>query len=211
MENKAKNSKSIFTDQEKESNREFSVNSEEIASFILEKLISLAITEEQRRRTHDQILNKCFSYLTNMFKNYLKLEFLPHDIDDYLTEKNSESLYSNEIQQHNKLKNNWMPKSNLNNKANGHNLNRINEQNKDEDELNDSDSSQSTIKKQNSKQFQSVPSIDSVKLENSFNTQIENNNENLLLLSENPRNIFFDNYIFGVNDWTITEEPVIFI
>ncbi len=216
MDNKTKNQKHTFTEQEKESNRQFSVNSEEVASFIIEKLISLAITEEQRRKTNDKIPNKCFSYLTNMIKNYLKLEFLPYDRDDYLNEKAAESLYSHEIQQQNKTSNNWMPISNLKNKANTNKINKnINEKEKDkniheEDDNfsneNDSNSSHSIIKKENSKQFQSINSLDSVNLDNSFHKQ--QNNLNLFL--GNNKNIFFDNYLFGINDWTINEEPVLF-
>lgn len=211
MDNKVKITKFTFTEQEKDLNREFSVNSEEMASFIIEKLISLAITEEQRRRTNEIIPNKCFSYLTNMIKNYLKLEFLPYDKDDYILEKSAESLYSHEINQQNQTKNNWMPISYLKNKNSTENLSRIKDQYnyKNDNEGNDSDSSHSTIKKENSKNFQSMPSIDSVKLGHSFHKQLENQNENLL--NENPKNFFFDNYIFGVNDWTINEEPVIFI
>lgn len=215
MENKAKTQKNIFTEQEKESNRDFSVNSEQIASFIIEKLISLAITEEQRRKTNDQIPNKCFSYLTNMVKNYLKLEFLPYDRDDYFKENTSDSLYSHDIQQQEKTRSNWMPISNLKNKPIGDNnkiKNKLNEQNQNINEVEDDDSSQdsshSTIKKENSKQFQSMPSIDSVKLDHSFHNQIENQKDNYYI--QKQRNIFFDNYVYGVNDWSINEEPVIF-
>ena len=216
MDNKTNNHKHTFTMQEKESNRNFSVNSEEMASFVIEKIISLAITEEQRRRTDDQIPNKCFSYLTNMIKNYLKLEFLTYERDDYIKEKTAESSYSHDIQQQNNKTNNWMPISNLKNKAKGDNIiynKKAKEKNKNIIEegaydSDNSDSSHSTIKRENSKQFQSMPSIDSVKLENSFhNKQIENQNHNLF--GENYRNIFFDNYFFGVNDWTINEEPVL--
>lgn len=214
MDNKAKNQKQTFTEQEKETNREFSVNSEEIASFVIEKLISLVITEEQRRRTNDEIPNKCFSYLTDMVKNYLRLEFLPYDRDDYFNEKTAESLYSNDIQQQGKTRSNWMPISNLKTKANGYNnknQNKLKEQNQnineEEDDDLSNDSSHSTIKRENSKQFQSMPSIDSVKLDNSFNKQIENQNDNHV--NNQQRNIFFDNFIFGVNDWTINDEPVI--
>jgi hypothetical protein len=75
------------------------------------------------------------------------------------------------------------------------------------DDLNNSSASDSTIKRENSKHFDTMPSIDSVnKLENSFNKHMRNNNE--IFNFDNQNNIFFDNYIFGVNDWTINEEPV---
>jgi hypothetical protein len=217
MDNINKLQKHTFTEQEKESNQEFSVNSEEIASFMIEKLISLAITEEQRRKTSDQIPNKCFSYLSEMIKNYLQLEFLPHDIDDYINEKAAESLYSHEMEKHpNKITSSWMPISNLKYKANVENLNKVNNNKnknekkakeqaeniseKDDDFSNENDSSHSTIKRENSKQ-----SIDS----HSLHKQISDPNENIFF--ENAKTIFYDNCIFGVNDWTINEEPVLFI
>jgi len=208
MENKQK--KFTITEQDIEENQNFSVNSEQIASFIIEKIISLAITEEQRKKTNNQIPNKCFSYLTEMIKSYLKLEFIAFDVDDYLIEK-GESVFTNEnIPNAYNTKSNWLPVSNIKNNNKNYNNNKINKRSsqgriKNED-INESSDSHSTICKDNSKQFQSIPSIDSVKLENSFNKHIENDNE--IINFDKPRNVFFDNYIFGMNDWTINQEPV---
>lgn len=240
----------------KEENRGFSNLSEQIANFMIEKIISLTLTEVARNETNRQIPKKCFLYMSNMIKSFLKLEFLPHDRDDLYvnTEKErdiplllmrSESKSTNEIKikeikeinikklkkivsenNNNNLNNEGKsqkshntPNSNsinINTPNNNNNNMNINIQEIEEEKNNEKnlDSSDSEFHSNNSsakslteeskierKTEKSISADDSVKLDS-------------FICKENVGNkgdIYMDNYIYGLNDWTIMDEPVIFI
>lgn len=281
--NNKKNQKiTTFTEQEKDANRAFSVNSEEIVSFIVEKLISFTITEAQRHETNDQIPKKCFGYFIDVIHYYLKLEFLPYDKDDYFPVESSQA--SKNVSNNNIINNNAFSQArdrlesnvNINNigsrnsKYNNNNYNKKDNNNSNniknanylynsssnsntninagngsgsvnnnfynnikfnnQKNLNnpssesnklffgksknsqsqdaDLDSSEdSLIEKDDSKQNKSMSSIDMQKLDQSFNKLNVNSNDNINAFNF-QRNIFFDNHLFGVNDWTIMNEPV---
>jgi len=181
----------IPTEIEKVENRGCSMNSEQISLFIIDKLISLTLTEVSRRETNKIIPKKCFSYITNMIQNFLKLEFLPHDRDD-LHINNQEVFisrpYSRDTNEINKIKN-FIGQGEKNIL-----IDEIKTENNLDKELNSSLSpTDSSIGKDSSK---TIPLNDS-KLDYFMN------NENKI-----KGEIFMDNYISGFNDWTIMDEPV---
>ena len=71
---------------------QISAESDIVAHSIIEKLISLTISESLRNRVEKNISNKCFSYIEEFLSNKLIIEFLPHDIDDSQNCKNPNEL-----------------------------------------------------------------------------------------------------------------------
>ena len=82
---------------------QISAESDIVAHSIIEKLISLTISESLRNRVEKNISNKCFSYIEEFLSNKLIIEFLPHDIDDSQNCKNPNelSICSNKFGLHN--------------------------------------------------------------------------------------------------------------
>ena len=185
-------------DKIKTNNNYFSISSESIVSFIIEKLISYTITESQKRQIYNNIPQKCFSYLTDIFKNYLKLEFLTHEFDDYSNENNIEM----------NRKKSLMNTFNDLNDTNSSNLSLKKYENKNfhtipsiKSEKSDGDESFKRIyMENNSNMNNSVKSSNLI--DNPFHN-IENK-----YFDEKPKILFFDNYSSGINDWSICDEPV---
>jgi len=69
-----------------------SEESDIIVHSIIEKILSLTISTSLRNRIENEIPEKCFSYIKEFLSNKLLMEFLPHDIDDYLNSKNPNDL-----------------------------------------------------------------------------------------------------------------------
>jgi hypothetical protein len=167
------------TEAEKLENMGFYPISEYISLYIIDKLISLSLTEVARREANKNIPKKCFIYITNFIKNFLKIEFLPHDRDDlYIKNHENLLLMKNFIGQEDEIRD-------------------IKTENTNENEEKDLDSSgspsDSIIDKESSK---TIASNDS-KLDDFINNEEKIKGE-----------IYMDNYIRGLNDWSIMNEPV---
>ena len=193
------------TDLEKSENQGFSISSEQIASAIFDKLISLTLTEVSRREINRNIPKKCFFYMRNMIKNFLKLEFLPHDRDDlYINNQDllsirPDSKSTNEI---NKLKN-IISQGSKNSiiaeiKENKSDTNSYSKQLNSSASPTDEEGSGSIIGK-NCIQSDDLDKLDFLE------------NEDRMLINKKQEEIYMDNYIYGFNDWTIMDEPVIFM
>jgi hypothetical protein len=166
------------TEEEKLENMGFFPISEYISLYIIDKLISLSLTEVLRKETNRNIPKKCFTFITNFIKNFLKIEYLPHDRDDLYIKIQEDLLMKNFICQEDEIRD--IKTENTN-------------ENKEKD-LNSSGSpSDSIIDKESSK---SITSNDS-KLDDFINNQEKIKGE-----------IYMDNYIRGINDWSIMSEPV---
>lgn len=70
------------------------IDSESVAKFIIEKLISYTITESNRIQHSKEISSFCNDYLKSLLSEALYLEFISYDQD--LTEKLT-NLHQNEI------------------------------------------------------------------------------------------------------------------
>lgn len=210
-------------------NREFTVNSETIVSFVIEKLISLAITDAKRNEIEAEIPLKCFSYVTNIINNFIKSEYLPYDRDDrYILlpnlKKKQTNLNSNSNKDLAKL-NSVNANENLNNNNNNKNhLNDINENNfgnpvnlnnSQDNSSNKSLSGNEEIIKQLQSEDSSMEVSDEEDGKKLLSEEPDAENE-FLKTNDNVSNLnleenleyFFDNRFFGVNDWTICAEPV---
>lgn len=203
-------------------NREFNINSETIASFVIEKLISLAITDAKRNEIEAEIPKKCFSYVTNIINNFIKLEYLPYDRDDrniLLPYSNNKNI--NKKKKSDKILGNVICNNNLNNDENVDNIS-----NSQNNFLNKSLSNNEIIEQLHGDSSMDDPVnndsiIDNNENENNIGSKIikqdvyeendifkTNDNGSTFNLEENFGH-FFDNKFFGVNDWNICEEPVI--
>lgn len=201
------------------SNQEFSNHSESIAKHILEKVISLTITEAQRREIFQKTPNHCYAFLMSIINNYIKMEFVAHERDDmHFTTSNARSSMfgSNELKDLSKddrtysnkdLKDNTpiiFPPSNI------LNLNLI-ERNASNDMINHnaynyiSVDSKDAMGKSND-ESQSVKSNTKSNNNLNFNNEIEKNNINHSNMK--GQFIFYDNKFFGINDWNFIDEPV---
>lgn len=202
-------------------NREFTVNSETIVSFVIEKIISLAITDAKRNEIEAEIPSKCFSYVTNIINNFIKTEYLPYDRDDrYILlpnlkkKDNNQNSYSNKALGHMAILNTDHVNMNPNNN-NINNNNDIAENNSNlhNNFLNKSLSANEEIIKQLQNDNSSVDDDTNY---NKISNEDHNTENDFLKTNDNVSNFnleenlgyFFDNRIFGVNDWTICDEPV---
>ena len=58
--------------------------SEEVAKSLIEKLISLAITTQNKNRIYAETGNMCFNYIKKEISNYIQIQFISYDRDDML-------------------------------------------------------------------------------------------------------------------------------
>lgn len=213
-------------------NREFTVNSETITSFFIEKLISLAITDAKRNEIEAKILSKCFSYVTNIINNYIKIEYLPYDRDDrnILVPNSKKKEFNQNLNSNKNLFANNNSNNNLNNFNSNFDLNNNNNKNNNFENAadNNSNSQNNFLNRSLSnneliiKQLRNPEYNEDSSMEDAENHKIlgddadaEAENE-LFKTNENVSNLnfdenfgyFFDNRFFGNNDWTICDEPV---
>jgi hypothetical protein len=195
-------------------------SSETIVHSMIEKIISLAISDFFTRNVEKQIPEKCWSYMRGMFDKYIQLEFFAIDRDD---------LYIDPLLDEKDL---------FNNKTIGKKLSLI----KKIDVADNIRSSELNFLK-NDINFQNLPnfpnpiptgnsagvnSIDSIERSDSNNFNTENlmvdnniivnqinydsgNNKNLLEKKRSEignRNIFYDNKYSSQNNWSLVEQPV---
>jgi hypothetical protein len=73
-------------------NREYFNHSEAIAKFMIEKLISLTITEVNKRQIEQKIPDHSFEFMMNIINNYIKLEFMAYEKEDTNLPKNDVKL-----------------------------------------------------------------------------------------------------------------------
>ena len=72
--------------------RFFQVNPEPVARFMVEKLISLAVTNSHHAKIIRDIPNYCFDKLKETIQNYTEIQFIAYDRDD-LESSNENYLY----------------------------------------------------------------------------------------------------------------------
>ena len=195
--------------------REFNVNSEAIASFFIEKFISLAITDAKRNEIETKIPSKCFGYVTKIINNFIKMEYLPYDRDDrYILVPNSKKKFIYDNKYSDKIITNLNSNNNINN-----NLNIKDNVEEAVDNINSSHD-----KFLNKSSFSNNDIINRLQNDSSMDdgginkiihedadteNQFFKTNENLSNLNfEENTGLFFDNKILGVNDWSICDEPV---
>jgi len=194
--------------------RDYSNYSEAIATYMVDKIISFAVSETFVRRVDNEIPNYCWEFTNKMITNYIRLEFIPVDRDDYNLSKeikidriipNLESKLSIF-----KANSNLTPKDNK----------------KPSGKIKQSD----LLKNFDSQNYQSLDSMEENNIEiynNENNTSIQNksnphqNNdfedEKILtaqqasLTNINNSIIYFDNKLHGLNDWSLIEQPVHFL
>jgi len=190
-------------------NREFNVNSETVVSFMIEKMISLAITDSLRNEIDAKIPTKCFTYITDMVNNYIKIEYLPYDRDDkYILIPNKKKAIKNFLNSNKNLNN----LNNMNIVINNNNIeNEQNISNSQNNFLNKSISNNEIINNINVdsslEEEENKKIINEVSIENEF-LRTNDNQSNINL--EDNIGYFFDNNFFGINDWTICDEPVFY-
>ena len=71
-----------------------SINSESIIKTIIEKLISLTISKSKSDYIEKTIPKFCFDKLKNSINNFIELNFISHDIDDYDLKEKKEKTFS---------------------------------------------------------------------------------------------------------------------
>jgi len=190
------------------------LDSETIVSYIIDKVLSLALTQALRNEIDENIPKKCFSYLTNMINTYIKEEYLPYDRDDrYISNQfQKHKINKHFLNSNSKLNNN----SDKNNNNNNHNINGIENDSKNIKKTQSNISNKScsiidinTLEEDSSLEERENNNILNQELiENEFLGTNDNNNNSNFNFDENF-GYFFDNKFYGVNDWTICEEPVI--
>ena len=147
------------------------INSETIVSFAIEKIISLTVSNSFKEEIEKKIPSKCYTFMTDIINNLLKLEYLPYDRDDKI-----------------------MPSLDLDNLNN--------------EEINIKKEVLETISKNKISDESELSLSGTDKLSdvrNSSGIGFLKINESW----ENVDNKFFDNFFYGINNWTICDEPVI--
>ena len=152
---KKKNSRiSLLISPPNKINDKFTSSSEIIVNIIMEKIISLTISTSTKNKIESETPGKCFTYIEGFLANKLQLEFLPHDSDDFESNKNPNelSVYSDKFI--------------------------VLNTSKEKDEFNKS---------------------------NYIINHSKNTNDNTSLF--NIEQIYYNNNIFGENNWDIIDEP----
>jgi len=214
-------------------NREFNINSESIVSFFMEKFISHAITGAKRNKIEAEIPSKCFKYVTNIINNYIKMEYLPYDRDDrnilVPNSKKKEIPISNNNSDNKKQKSSNANNLNINIKSNSNNVivkNFNSNNNVENADINGSSQNNFLNRSLSNNNEQLIKQLeyDQSSMDESENNEIlsqerdvgaEAENE-FFKTNDNVSNLnfgenylyFFDNKFFGVNDWTVCDEPV---
>ena len=165
-------------------NKEFSIFSESIVSCIIDRLISLTISENLKNNIEKNIPSKCFNFMTDIINNYLKIEFLSYDRDDLF-------LTLEEKQQKESIKN-------IHNINSNYFLNRTFSKNEIIKPLNTT--SMDEMDNSDNKQDLTSNNI----LDNDF-LEINEQNENL---SIDHSILYYDNNYIGINEWNLCPEPV---
>jgi hypothetical protein len=186
-------------------NKDIGVNSETIASFMIEKIISLAITGAFTNEIDSKISLKCYSYITNIINNYIKVEYLAFDRDDknMVAPINKNKILKTTFESKKNF-NTYNTNININNNEDFHNFSNLqnnffNKSISNNENMNKIDLDSSLSVEENKK------IVNEVTIENEF-LKTNENNSNMNL--EDNLVYYYDNYILGVNDWTICDEPV---
>lgn len=82
-----------LTDEDFAMNHNFQSESEVVAKYIIEKLISLTMTYNTRNIIDDQIPDHCFNFFHRMFTDLLQEEYIAYDRDDMFAEVNNEQIF----------------------------------------------------------------------------------------------------------------------
>ena len=77
--------------------RFFQVNSEPVARFMVEKLISLAITNSHHAKIIREIPNYCFDKLKETIQNYTEIQYIAYDRDDLECSNENSYLYPRSV------------------------------------------------------------------------------------------------------------------
>ena len=77
--------------------RFFQVNSEPVAQFMVEKLISLAITNSHHAKIIREIPNYCFDKLKETIQNYTEIQYIAYDRDDLECSNENSYLYPRSV------------------------------------------------------------------------------------------------------------------
>ena len=77
--------------------RFFQVNSEPVARFMVEKLISLAITNSHHYKIIREIPNYCFDKLKETIQNYTEIQYIAYDRDDLECSNENSYLYPRSV------------------------------------------------------------------------------------------------------------------
>lgn len=162
--------------------REFSINSETIASYMIDKLISLSITGAVKNEIENRIPEKCIDYISNIINNFIKVEFLPYDRDDKFLQFQSKKPSNN-------IQNDFLTRT-LSNDDISKGLD-ITSSMEDDSYYNKNNIEQDFLKTQENNNYNS-------------NNNYQQNNSGF-----EDSSYFFDNNYCGINDWTICSEPVI--
>lgn len=84
-----------------DNNRKFSLNfAEIIGKYIVDKLISFAITESNSRELDKQLGNHCFLFLKNFLNKMISMNYISYEREDYkvnhsILKEQEEIFYSN--------------------------------------------------------------------------------------------------------------------
>ena len=77
--------------------RFFQVNSETVARFMVEKRISLAITNSHHAKIIREIPNYCFDKLKETIQNYTEIQYIAYDRDDLECSNENSYLYPRSV------------------------------------------------------------------------------------------------------------------
>ena len=226
-------------------NKEFTNHSEAIVNYMIEKLISLSISGERKNEINRQIPTQCWEFIHGMLNNYVMLDYISKDRDDYnLTSEGQDMMYlpvlenttnvlgSNltmtskekgvSLSKDKKISPSRIRHADLNFKAfdlgtqNYHSLDSIEENESERNDLHYNEQNISDNNKSNNNNFNelnenfdklnNMGTIDNI--HHKGNIYDDNNVRNSITKRNNS--IYFDNKIFGQNEWSMIEQPVIF-
>jgi len=164
-------------------NREFHNHSETVAKEIIEKLISYTISISYQNDIEKKVPEKCWNYMQKILDDFIHLEYICRDRDDFSLNVESKKVPS--------IEDNFSQNS-------GKNMHRLESEMfkglREKDNfalLNEIDT------------FENIDGGDNNIMDFGMKYRIKDGFEN-----EIDKNIFFDNQYQGVNEWSILPEPV---
>jgi hypothetical protein len=164
-------------------NREFFNHSETVAKEIIEKLISYTISISYQNDIEKKVPEKCWNYMQKILDDFIHLEYICRDRDDFNLNFESKKVHS--------IEDNYSQKS-------GKNLLRLESEMfkglREKDNfalLNEIDT------------FENIDGGDNNIMDFEMKYRVRDRFDN-----EIDKNIFFDNQYQGVNEWSILPEPV---
>jgi hypothetical protein len=186
-------------------------SSDTIVHYMIEKIISLAVSKNFTSNVEKQIPEKCWSYMRGIIENYIQLEFMAIDRDDLYIEPtlDEKDLFSKAAGKKISL----IKKFDVNDNIRSSEINFL------KNDLN----FPNPIPTGNSAGVNSIDSIERSD-SNNFNTEniiVENNinqisdlGNNKIIVEKNRisemenRNIFYDNKYSSQNNWSLIDQPV---